>query len=192
MSGRIFSVYKITGYGLTYYGSTKNTLNRRKNHHKSDYKNYKLGKKNYMYSYEILDQGDDWDIELVEIVEDENELLTREKYYIKNYECINLVIPGRTEEEKKEYDAQWYQDNKEYKKEKMAQWYQDNKEYKKEYDAQYREANKDHIKEQRAQYREKNLEKIKAKQRERLNCPHCAKEICKSNLSRHIKTQHKE
>ena len=125
MSGKI---YKITGYGLTYYGSTKRTLNYRKNRHKDTYKRYKLGNTNYTSSYEILSQGDDWDIELVEEVEDENELLTREKYYIKNFECVNLVIPGRTEEEKKEYGVQWREANKEQLKEKKAQYYEDNKE----------------------------------------------------------------
>jgi len=227
MVGKIYKVYKITGYELTYYGSTKMTLNARKKSHKVGYERYKLGKLRVRTSsYDILEQGDDWDIELVEEVEEENQLLIREKYYIMNYECVNKYIPCRTEEERKEYLAQWYQDNKEYHNEKSAQWYQDNKEHKKEksahyreankekikeYSAQWREANKEKIKERQAQYHEKNKEKIKERDaqyraanresintknreraRERVKCPTCSKEINRSSLTRHLKTQHKE
>jgi len=214
MSGRI---YKIVGYGLTYYGSTTKTLNARKNGHKDNYERCKSGNTNYTSSYDILDQGDDWDIELVEEVEDKDKLLIREKYYIMNYECVNKCVPGRTEEEKKEYNAQWREDNKEKRKEYNAQWYQENKEkiaqryeankeYHKEYHAQWREANKDHIKEKKAQYyeankekrkekkaqyHEKNRESILAKKRERVQCPHCDMDLNRSSLRRHIKTKHK-
>jgi len=125
MSGKI---YKITGYGLVYYGSTTKTLNRRKNGHKADYERYKSGNHRYTSSYDILEQGDDWCIELVEIVEDKDQLLIREKYYIKNYECVNKYSPFRTEEEKKEY-----------KKEQMAQYRAENRENREKSKAKKRE-----------------------------------------------------
>ena len=185
MVAKTFSVYKITGYGLVYYGSTTKTLNRRKTQHKSDYEKYKSGNHGYVSSYDILSQGDDWDIELVEIVQDKDQLFVREKYYIKNYECVNKNVPGRTDQEKKEikkeYDAQWFEANKEKMKEYFAQRYQENK---------------DHIKEQHAQYREANKEKLNAKARERarerVKCPHCCMEMNRNSLRRHIKRKHKE
>ena len=168
-----------------YYGSTTRSLNHRKKGHKDHYNEYKSGKQGYMSSFDILSQGTEWTIEIVEEVEDEEQLLVREGYYIKNNECVNNRVPGRTEEEKKEK-----------LKEKSARWYQDNKEYYKEYKAQYREANKDHIKEYNDQYYQDNKEKIKAKRgekgRERVQCPHCQKDLSRNSLSRHNKSQHKE
>jgi len=174
MSGKIYKVYKITGYGLTYYGSTKKTLIRRKNQHKSDYVKYKSGNHGYVSSYDILSQGDEWDIELVEDVEEKDQLLVREKYYIQNNECVNLVIPFRTEEENKEYKKEWGAQYREANKEKI-------KEYRKEYSAQYREANRESI----------NTKK-REKAREHVQCDICRKEINRSSLRRHINTQHSD
>ncbi len=148
MAGRI---YKITGYGLTYYGSTKKTLNARKQDHKQDCKRYKLGKiRNRTSSYDILEQGTDWTIELVEIVEDDTQLLIREGYHIKNNECVNKHLPGRTEQERREYGAQYLEKTKE----------------------------------------SRNV-KDRARKRERINCQTCGKEMNRSSLSRHNKSQHK-
>ena len=108
---------------------------------------------------------------------------------------MNLLIPGRTEEEKKEnkkeYDAQWREANKDHIKERSARWREDNKEYMKEYGAQWYQDNKEQQKEQMAQYYEKNRESINAKkQKERIKCPRCDMEMRKDSLRRHIKRKH--
>ena len=116
MTGKI---YKLVGSGLTYYGSTKAPLGTRKSQHNCDYNNFLLGKKGYITAYDIIEKGNDWDIELVEEVEDIVNLLTREGFYIKNNECVNKRIAGRTKQE-------YYEDNEEKIKAYKSQWTKDN------------------------------------------------------------------
>ena len=87
-------IYKITGNGLTYYGSTIQLLCNRKTSHK------------YLkrcISRIIIDKGD-WKLELVEDFSCENkeQLLWRERWWIENNECINVKRPIITLEEKQE------------------------------------------------------------------------------------------
>ena len=105
-NAKIYKIYS-PSKNIVYYGSTcENYLSRRLQHHLSDYKRYKNGKKNYTTSYAVL-ECEDYKIELVEEVSCNNveQLRERERYYILNNECINKKVPNRT---KKEY----YQDNK--------------------------------------------------------------------------------
>lgn len=192
------TVYKISGYGLTYYGSTNSSLGTRKSHHKNCYNRFVRGLDNRNTAHDILEKGDEWDIEAVEEdIEDEN-LLSREGFYIKNYECVNKRIAGRT---KKEY----YEDNEEKMKAYKSQWSKDNREKIK---ISYH-ANKDTINlmrrsannnteskllksQQDAIYRDANRDKIKAQKNAKVICPTCNLEYSKSNLNRHIKTKHTE
>ena len=122
-------IYKIVcnKTGLIYYGSTTNSLKVRLIQHKSRYFNHRGNAK---YScYEIL-ENNDYKIELVEEVscETKKQLRDREAYYIKNYDCINKVIPGRTRKErdnlpenklkKKEQDKKYWEKNKDKIREK--------------------------------------------------------------------------
>ena len=76
-----------------YYGSTTKILDYRLQEHKNDYNSFLNNKKNYITSFEII-KNNDYKIELMENCnEDERDI--RESYYIKNFECINKVIPNR-------------------------------------------------------------------------------------------------
>ena len=189
-------VYKLTGYGLTYYGSTNSTLSTRKSHHKNCYKRFLDGKDRRNTALDIIEKGNNWIIELVEEVEDSEQLLKREGFYIKNNNCVNKRIAGRT---KKEY----YEDNEEKMKVYKSQWAKDNRESIK---TKYHE-NKNAINEKRRvhmsgdgaklkkkqqdmKYRTENKAKIDAIKKRKLHCPNCSKLITASNLKRHIKTQH--
>lgn len=100
--------------GLVYIGSTKQKLTRRLSKHVYTYK------KGLTNSSRLVIEGGDYKIELIEEVEFEN-LLVRERYYIENTECVNMVIPSRTpkewrentKEKKKEYDKKYNKDNRE-------------------------------------------------------------------------------
>ena len=70
-----------------------------------------------------------------------------------------------TKEEKKEYDKQWYQDNKERISERKKQYRLDNQEKLNSYGKQYRLDNKEKIKEQSKQYNLDNKEKIRERTR---------------------------
>ena len=190
MSG---SIYKLVGGGLTYYGSTKSSLGTRKSKHKNDYKNFLLGKKCYISAYDILEKGD-FNIELVEIVEDLDNLQIREGFYIKNNECVNKYVAGRTKQE-------YYEDNEEKMKAYKAQWAKDNiekiKQKYQENNIAINEKRRAHMaseeiktkkKEQDAKYRRENANKIKATKNAKVHCPTCNIEYSKGYMKKHIKT----
>ena len=88
--------------GETYYGSTEMTMEERISLHISNAEGNSTKK---CTSAQIFERGD-WSHEIVEEVDYiiKTDLLIREAYYIKNYPCINITIPYRTKEEKREYD----------------------------------------------------------------------------------------
>jgi hypothetical protein len=101
-------IYKITGYDLTYFGSTIQPLNDRKYTHKSSYKNKDKRQEFYCTSWLILEKGDDWKMEQIEELdfEDLDELRLREAYYQKNNECVNKM-KLKTNDELREYKKVW-------------------------------------------------------------------------------------
>ena len=113
-------IYKIecNETGEVYYGSTILDLNTRISIHKSS---VKTGKKMCRCS-EIIRRGN-YSYSLVENVEcqDISQLLDREKFHIKNFECVNERIPNRKYRE-------YYEDNQERKKAYQREYYQKNKE----------------------------------------------------------------
>ena len=122
-------IYKLVSFNLPdlpYYGSTTQTLCKRKGRHVSDYK--ANGLKASCTSRIVIDAGD-YEIIWVEDFpcENKDQLKARERYYIENRVCVNKNVPGRTNEEY--YQAnnvrakEWYQANKAHVKE----WYQANK-----------------------------------------------------------------
>ena len=101
-------IYSIRSYQTDkiYIGSTVNTLSRRMTGHRGHYKGYKNKKHNtFLTSFDIL-EFDDAYIELLEncSCNSKEELLKREGELIRNIDCINKIVPGRT---RKEY----YKDN---------------------------------------------------------------------------------
>ena len=156
--------------GLVYIGSTCQTLNQRLQEHKRKYKCYLNEKFHYISSYKILENSN-YDIILIEDFpcERREQLLSRERYWIENIECVNMHIPSRTEKEWREDNKEKIQiNNKEYRennKEKiivyMHNYQKDNKDYFVEYKKLWYNNNKEKIKQQRKEYRENNKEKIK-------------------------------
>ena len=125
-------IYKIlcNETGKQYFGSTcEPTLARRLAKHIQDYKQWLKEGKLFFTSFFIFEKNN-YHIELIELFpcSSRDELMTREKYHIKNNECVNKCIPMRTEEEKKEYhkiyNSKYYEDNKVYHEE----YYENNKE----------------------------------------------------------------
>ena len=100
-------IYKIEGYGLTYYGSSIQNLDERKYNHKSQFKNRDKGR-NYCSSWIIFEKGDDWTMKQIEEIEfeDIDELRLKEAYYQKNNECVNKC-KLKTKDEMKEYKKEW-------------------------------------------------------------------------------------
>ena len=117
-NGKIYKIESIVDHneGEIYIGSTtKKYLSQRMDEHRRAYKQWKNNKHGKVQVFEIFDKYsvEGCQIVLIETVnaESKDELLAREKHYIKSFKCVNKCIPGRT---KKEY----YQDNNDTIKEK--------------------------------------------------------------------------
>ena len=150
-----------------YIGSTcEPTLARRLAKHVSNFKNWKNGKGNKVSSFQIL-EGGNYYIELLEVFSCtiNEELLAKERFYIKSIDCINRNKNlNMTKEDKKEYDKI------------------------------YRQNNKDKIKKIKKDYEEKNKNKINEyhrnlmkKNKFKVNCPKCNKEMFNLSLQPHLK-----
>ena len=110
-------VYKIVSGDLCYIGSTCFSIKHRLGEHIRKYNCYLNGNYNYVTSFKVIENGN----YTIELVEDcpcitKEELHAREKYHIKNSECVNKLVAGRNAKER-------YQDNKE----KIKKYYQYNK-----------------------------------------------------------------
>jgi len=180
-TGYIYQIYDNTN-GNKYYGSTKQGLSKRLSKHRGDYKDFLNGKKVSNYtSFKIL-ENEDFNISLVEKVEynDKIELTARERFYIENNECVNKVIPSRTQKEYREANKdkikqrhkeyreankdkikEYYEANKDKILEQHKEKYEQNKDKFKEQNKEYYEANKDKNKQLFKKYREQNKDKIK-------------------------------
>ena len=103
--GKIYKIVDNTNDNV-YIGSTCKTLKTRLSVHKCHYKMFLKGLYNNVKSFEII-KNNDYKIELLEKcdIKTKQELLARERFYIENNNCLNKVIPGRT-------DKQYYIHNK--------------------------------------------------------------------------------
>ena len=154
--GKIYKLWSPQGEEI-YIGSTIQSLAVRKAEHKRLDCSSKI----------LFEKYDDVRIELIEEYPCKNkmELNRREGEHIRNNDCVNKLIAGRT---KKEYR----EDNKENILEKLKEWRENNKDY----NLNYYTENK-----------EKIAEKHKEKLKEKITCE-CGCEVSKINLSTHKKS----
>ena len=107
-------------------------------------------------------------IELIEKYPCENrdELLKREGEHIKNNNCVNRCVAGRT----------------------INEWKEDNKEHYKAMRKAYSDENKEYICEKSKEHYDKNKETILEKAKQKVDCI-CGSSVRKSDICRHIKTK---
>ena len=121
-NGRIYFIEPICEHedNEYYYGSTIQKLCKRMDKHRRDFKSWKNGKRRKIMCFDLLEKYgiENCKIYLVELYpcESREELESREGYYIRNNDCVNKYIPGRT---RKEYRI----DNKD----KFKEYYINNK-----------------------------------------------------------------
>lgn len=149
-------VYKITGGGMTYIGSTTVGLSQRLAVHRYDYNNFKKGQKAFMTSYQLL-EFDDCQITLIEDVpcERKDQLLMREREIMDRFECVNKLRPYVSDEEWKEHYIKYRVMNKVALAFKSKEYY---------------ESNKDTILLKTKEYREKNKEAIALRDKTNFTC----------------------
>lgn len=150
-----------------YIGSTTQTLSKRIGEHRGTYKRYLNGKFSYITSFKILEQGDVY-IELLELCpcDSKIELHKREGELIREMNCVNRNIAGRTQ--------------KEYK--------QDNKEKIKKIDKHYRTVNKEKISKYKKQYQQENKETLSKYYNTKHECE-CGGCYTNSHKAKHLKTK---
>jgi len=155
--GKIYKIECKITYEV-YYGSTVQSLSERIRHHKSD---------RNCTAINIIDRGN-YTINVIEEVPCDTlqELEARESYYIRNNECINLRVPGRTIQE-------WREANKVELAQKSKDYREDNIEWYKQYHKEYRKA---------------NIEILKSKKSEKFTC-NCGGKYTRCNYSQHCKTE---
>ena len=141
-NGKIYKIVDV-GYNKCYIGSTCESLSKRMARHRSK----------YLYGSE-KDKGrrinslfDDFGVEncKIELVveypcSNKMELLRQEGYHIRENECVNKIVSGRS---RAEYWQEYSANNKEKLAEKNKNWYENNREYRKEHRKEFNEKNKD-------------------------------------------------
>ena len=115
-NAKIYKIVDNTNDNI-YIGSTCKTLKTRLSEHKSDYKRFLKGVYGYTKSFDII-KNNDYNIELLEDcnIKTKKELFERERFFIENNECLNKNIPVLTDKEtqqyQKDYQKEYYNDNK--------------------------------------------------------------------------------
>ena len=166
--------YKITdrAYTKCYIGSTVEYLSNRMAKHRYDYKKWCDCKKGYCRSFDLFEEFgiDNVIVELIEKYpcEDKEELHAREGHYIKNTECINKNIMGRT-------DQEYHQDNRDKILKQVKEYSKANKEHKAQYLKSYYKNNPD------------VREKQKEQQKQQITCE-CGCVLQKKAQSKHLKS----
>jgi hypothetical protein len=166
-----------------YVGSTVNKLSKRLNDHKTFYKRYKEGKSNRVTVYEIFDI--DFEGAFIELhhyysCETRAELNREEGKLIREIDCINKQVAGRTK-------AEYHQDNKQRLNKYGKQWRRHNKQRCSEYGKQWRRDNKQKYNEYYIQRYQNNKERILELCRQKFEC-NCGGHYTRSHQSRHFKS----
>jgi len=171
-------IYKITCNDDTvtdiYVGHTVD-FNKRRNNHKSKCSNENSKGYNLLIYQTIRANGgwNNWSMSEVEQFPCENktEAIAREGYWYKELNgTMNICVPSRT---KKEYNQEWYQDNKEKKSEISKDYYQ---------------ANNEQLKEKAKDYYQNNKEQILKKEKQQMSCE-CGSCFRISDKARHQKSK---
>lgn len=172
-NGQIYKIWSPSS-DATYYGSTTQKLSSRMAEHRST----SAKVRGNTLSREVIAHGD----AVIVLVENypcdsKYELCAREAHFIKNFDCVNKQIPGRTHK-------QWHIDNAESVKIQKQQYNQDNKVKIKADHRIWHAENVEHVRTQTKEYRELNKAKLTAP----FNCDCGGKYQHKSKV-RHFKTK---
>ena len=116
-NSRIGLIYKIVGYGLTYYGSTIQLLSDRKSTHITQYRMWvNRGEDAWKCaSYDIFKQGNEWEIIVLETVMTDTKktgLKEREQKWITENDCVNKNQVIQSAEDLKKYKREWAENNR--------------------------------------------------------------------------------
>jgi len=172
LNGKIYKLIDNTNNNV-YIGSTCNSLKDRLKGHRDKYnENRKKDcKAKGNSSYDII-KNNNYKIELLEYFpcKSKQKLLNKEREYIQNTNCINILRPIITYQEMLDNDKQWKKNNRD-----KVKIHGQNK-YKK---------HRDKILESRKIYYEANKDKIKERNSEKIQCDNCFSTTRRGDLAQH-------
>ena len=181
--GKIYQIWD-ENYQECYIGSTVQELSMRMCGHRKDYRRFKEGQGSYTTVYKLFDKYHETKcrIELMEnyACNSKQELERREGELIRNTECVNKNIAGRTAKER-------YEDDRDKYLEKFRQYHKNNTERRSEYHKEYRENNKDKLKVQKRKDYENRRETVLTKLRQPWVCE-CGITTTVGNKCHHLKS----
>jgi hypothetical protein len=152
-NAKIYKICPINGEDECYIGSTTQGLSSRMTLHRYEFINKLTGPNSKI----LFNKYGSENCKIVLIKKfpctSKEELHAEEAKHIKNNNCVNKNIPGRTYK-------QYYQDNKEQHAKYFKQYRQDNKEQIAEYKKEYQQDNKEQIAEYKKQYYQDNKKQI--------------------------------
>lgn len=208
-NGKIYKISDV-GYNKCYIGSTCESLSQRLARHRACYNLFlkNKAKQPKMKSFELFDEYgvENCKIELIEHwgCDTKEELLKREGHHIKENDCVNRCLAGRTkieysamyrkenDEKVKQCQKDWYEQNCEKVKDKSKTWNEENKERKKQTGIEYRKNNQELLSQKAKERYERNKEQIKERVRnygkEKVECE-CGSITRRGDISKHIKTK---
>ena len=182
-NGKIYKIWD-NGYNMCYVGSTTQSLSKRLETHRSDYKKHLRGEYNYVSVFEVFNEYgvENCKIELVEkfSCNDKEELHAREGQHQQDCVCVNKRVAGRQRQ-------QYREDNKDTLKEKRKEYIEKNRQTIKQTNMKYREENKGKLKEKHKEYYETHKDNIRENRKVKFQCD-CNSVITKCNQSRHNKS----
>ena len=169
---------------LVYVGSTiEPLLSNRLSGHRSKFKAHKRGDYGRCTVFDIFEIDKNCYIELYEEYpcDSKEQLDKREGEVIRELDCVNRNVAGRT-------DKEYREENREQIRAWDRQYYAENKQKRNKKDRRYRENNKEKIKAQCNQYYHNNKEIIKIRRNQKFQCE-CGSNIRIGEKSRHMKTK---
>jgi hypothetical protein len=183
--GKIYKIVSNIDDDICYIGSTtRPLLCQRMEQHRISYRRWKNGKRGLTTSYEMFEKYgvENCSIELIEIVpcNSKDELNKKEGEHIRNLNCVNRCIAGRTNKE-------YYEANKDTIIDRHKEYYEANKDDITQHKRKWYEANKDKMLKRAKEYYEANRDKISQKGKEKYTCV-CGLTIRKSDKNRHEKS----
>ena len=155
---KIYKIWSTQGSKIYIGATTKDYLSQRMTTHRKSYKQWKNGNRRLTTSFTLFEEYgvENCFIELLDAkpCSSKDELSQIEGKYIRELECVNKVIPGRTVKEYRD-------DTKEDRVTKSKQYYQNNKDHILEITKLYQQDNKEARKETHQKYYQKNKERMK-------------------------------
>ena len=168
-NSKVYKIWSTQGDKIYVGSTTKQYLSQRMDSHRSKYKSYKENKYHFITSFLIFEEYelDNCYIELLEAKEcrSKDELIQLEGKFIRELNCVNKRVEGRTKQE----------------------YYQDNKDSIQQYKKGHYTDNKDKIIEKVKEYYESNKVKVLERQNKKYDCI-CGKTYSYANKLYHLKT----